>query len=318
MSPRKKPNTRPRRVKVKTLFFETDFYTRRPTRILIKRAGLVATAIYQIAVCHAGIEEENYIITEASISAIAEDMDLDPNEIRKVLDICCSPEVDYLERVPEGYCSERLLREAGVLEEKQSNYIEAAKQREELKRANRNGSQPTQTKIEQDEARLSKIESNLGQRTKIEQDSLEQELEQEQEEDLDLDQEKEKEPPPPDPDESKYVKLARGMFAPDAVESPIGTGRRPLQKYPLIRTTVHELAALMEDYDRDGVPKEYRKDAFQAVEARFRLYHEQGKTTDNINPILWLNGFAKRDVLETIRKARDLKRSELYLERAAS
>ena len=323
-SPRKNANTRPRRFKVKTIVFETDFFFRPKCRRLVKLGGLEAPALFLAAICYAAYEEDDLILKDTSIETLAEDIGTTTERLTEVLDYCCDAKIKFFSRVEGGYCSERLLREAGALEEKQNNYVEAAKAREEAKRLARQNGSAHPTKTEQDVPKLTKIETRFGPSTKSAQVCKEQELEQEYDHDHDLDLDPERDLASPKPPNPTYMAHALAMLRtdrfPGVTEDPrhVGAGRLPMIDYPLIWITPGDLVQVMEDYDRDKIPSEYRKDAFQLVQKRFEEWVEDGKRIVHINPQIWLLGFAKNKVLENVAKSADAQRSQVYLRKATS
>jgi hypothetical protein len=99
----------------------------------------------------------------------------------------------------------------------------------------------------------------------------------------------------------------------------ITAGRRPMKNYPDIWITPYQLADVFSQYDSDGISLDNKNNflgAFKAVQARLQTYKEQGKPLININPYIWLIGWAKEDLIKALTAKNNLKRSELYLDGA--
>ena len=128
-------------------------------------------------------------------------------------------------------------------------------------------------------------------------------------------------------EESKFKEIIKDAFI--SSEEPslqndnhfILCGRRPLRKFPCIKLTERALIDVLEDYERSGIPIDSRGihlPAFKSVQSRLETKRAKGESLDGIDCYSWLIGFAKRDLLQTLKNEQDLKRSEIYLGKATT
>ena len=163
-----------RRKKLTTIIFDTDFFIRPKTRLLIKKFGITAPSIYLTAICWMAYESSSdRLDSSTDLRLLCLDTGVDYETAVAVLDECV--ELDMLRYENGFYISDRLASELDAVAVKQNNYRSAALGREKAKR--------------------SKIKNSLGRASKSEQVRKEQEKEQEQEEEKDQEREREKEPP---------------------------------------------------------------------------------------------------------------------------
>lgn len=157
-----------RRKKLTTIIFDTDFFIRPKTRLLIRKHGLEAASFYMAVVCWMAYEESSDRIDATGIRLVCEDLELDLEFGCRVLDECA--ELGMLRKEDGFFISDRLASELNILTTKQNNYHSGALAREEAKR--------------------SKILLNPAQASKSEHVRKEQEKDQEQ----DQEEEQEEEP----------------------------------------------------------------------------------------------------------------------------
>lgn len=96
----------------------------------------------------------------------------------------------------------------------------------------------------------------------------------------------------------------------------INCGRRPMRKYPEIWLTLHDLVEARRQLDEAGIPPDKLWMVFSKVAAKLRTKIESGESVLNINPFLWLIGWAKKEALDELKSSLDLERSQNYLKKA--
>lgn len=126
---------------------------------------------------------------------------------------------------------------------------------------------------------------------------------------------------------SKFLDIARQSLV--SVSDPkiqkdaqfISLGRRPMVNYPDIKLTELELCEILEDYEAAGIPIDNRKlfmSAFKNVQSKIKTKTARGQTTAFTNAFSWLIGFEKETLLKNLKASLDLKRSEIYAEKASA
>lgn len=94
------------------------------------------------------------------------------------------------------------------------------------------------------------------------------------------------------------------------------TGRRPMVKYPELWISPVELAEVFKLYQDSGIPPDKYGLAFKPVVARLRTHKANGSRTDKVAAVNWLTSWALDQALTTLKKSKDLERSETYLEQS--
>lgn len=131
-------------------------------------------------------------------------------------------------------------------------------------------------------------------------------------------------PPPPEipPDLSEFWNDAVTALVDENHESLTqsgvyaSTGRRPMRKYPELWISPIELAEVFKLFHDSGIPPDKFGLAFKPVVARLRTHKANGSRTDNVAAVNWLSSWALDGALTTLKKAKDLERSEKYLEQS--
>lgn len=301
------PDAPRRRKKLTTIVFDTDFFMRPRTRLLIKEHGIEAASIYLAAICWMAYEESSDTIGSESVELLAIDLGVSPEKVKTVLHACVS--LGYLELTDDGWHSARLSQELETVKTKQANYAAAAKNREAAKRS----------KSEQDSARLTKTENNPAPLSKIEHVRKEQEQEKEQEEDQEKEPEQERTAPPdiPDPELAKFAdRHLRKATDLDICGHPlwVGAGKRPMKKYPHLWLTPLQLRQAADLYEKMGIPPADWHLGFAFVATRIDHALEQGKSITGIDAYSWLIGFGLTHALEQLSKSLKVKREQGYSE----
>lgn len=125
--------------------------------------------------------------------------------------------------------------------------------------------------------------------------------------------------------EPKFLQIAEASLVPKSdprlatLNDFITMGRRPMAKYPIIKLTEYELADILEQFEKAGIPIDDRRifePAFKNVAGRLKTKASGGTLPAGISAYNWLIGFAKTDLLKEYKASLDLKRSETYLEKA--
>lgn len=96
----------------------------------------------------------------------------------------------------------------------------------------------------------------------------------------------------------KWLKLTQSLFD-MSVEEEIGTGRRPLKKYPEIYLTLVDLAEIFESFD-GIIPKERWKDVFMRVRDFARDQVREGQKPNRVRCKTALTGWARKAVISEI------------------
>jgi len=107
----------------------------------------------------------------------------------------------------------------------------------------------------------------------------------------------------------KWLKIAIPLFD-MTVQEELGTGRRPLKKYPEIFLTAHDLAEIFESLDRSPLPRERWKDVFARVRDFARDQNrESGMKFSRVRCKTALTGWAKKAVISEYNEEVKLKRN---------
>lgn len=116
--------------------------------------------------------------------------------------------------------------------------------------------------------------------------------------------------PPETPDDERQrltaaIEALETPHAQDWTKSPvfIGTGRRPMKKYPTIFISPHELAQVFELYEKEGVFKKLRR-SLQLVESRLKSRKSHDPP---VNAHAWLMGWAFTDAVSAENETTKLK-----------
>lgn len=107
---------------------------------------------------------------------------------------------------------------------------------------------------------------------------------------------------------AKWLPDAYAQFDPTNPEECLGTGRRPLKKYPEIWIGAHELAACFESYE-GKIPAHEWKLVFRKVQTFARNHIQGGQKPQRINCASALMGWAKKEVISELNEEVKLKRN---------
>lgn len=114
----------------------------------------------------------------------------------------------------------------------------------------------------------------------------------------------------------KWFKITQSLFD-MTVQEEIGTGRRPLKKYPEIFLTPGDLAEIFESFD-GIIPKERWKDVFMRVRDFARDQNrESGMKFSRVRCKTALTGWARKAVISEINEEVKLKRNSSYAQKTS-